>query len=147
MNEWANQTTLLRAFAWVVIAVTAYLAITHVIATAMVLTMWGPDHPEVLYSDAYLVEFLLLIVRIILSIAIVAVVGARRKAWNIIAILMASALLAIEILFLFLGKIPWFSNDPRDINVILEGSALRGVVLSAIVIGSVLINHFSSQKR
>lgn len=144
MSNPTNESVLWRAVAWAVIALITFLAVTHILATAMVLTMWGPNHPSDLYSGAYLAKLCLLVTRVICSFAIVVMFASHRGNWGIAAVLSASLLLAVETLFSYADSILWFSSDPHGIAPILKGSAIRGLLLSASVLGAVWANYYLS---
>ena len=144
MSNPTNESVLWRAVAWAVIALIAFLAVTHIFATAMVLTMWGPNHPSDLYSGAYLAKLCLLVTRVICSFAIVVMFASRRGNWEIAAVLLAALLLAVETIFSCADNILGFSSDPHGIAPILEDSAIRGFLLSASVLGTMWANYYFS---
>jgi len=118
---------------WLLIAVVAYLSVTHVIQSIMILTMWAADNQPGLFNGTYLLEFLMLCVRVAASIFLVSAFTVRTQMFSLLIYGAAIVLLVTNLMFLGIDQIAWFSNDPYGINPILQNNVASGIALALVV--------------
>lgn len=138
-----NNSYMSKSLNWLFALAITFLAITHSIQSVMVLTMWGTGGSEILFEGRYVIDFVLLLSRIVLSIMLFSVFTKISFFWKYVAIFSALALLIINLICLWIDQVAWFSYDPFTINPIMQGTAIPGIILSVLVLLLVVVKTIS----